>query len=48
MEVCTLFNKMEEGCIAGCRQTKASDTVVIASTVFLLPVNGKPARTSDL
>jgi hypothetical protein len=31
--VCTLFNKMEEGCIAGCRQTKASDTVVIASTV---------------
>jgi hypothetical protein len=27
------FNKMEEGCIAGCRQKNAGDTVVIASTV---------------
>jgi hypothetical protein len=33
-KVCTFFNKMEEGCIAGCRQTKAGDTVVIASDGF--------------
>ena len=26
-KVCTFFNKMEEGCIAGCRQTEAGDTV---------------------